>query len=104
MINSNPATVAAKPVACSEVIPRSAPMNVAEMNVNTNVSVVAIILHERVFARLRLGVARVMAIDMGGQISWLRLNRLDYNCDALASAYTSSRDTQSAARSAKFMP
>ena len=93
MINSNPATVAARPVACSVVIPRSAPKNVAERNVKTNVSVVAIILQEIVFARLRLGVARVMAIDMGGQISWLRLNRLDYNCDALAPAYTSSGDT-----------
>ena len=95
--------MAARPVACSVVIPRSAPKNVAERNVKTNVSVVAIILHVTVFARLRLGVARVMSIDLGSQICWLRLNRLDYNCDALASAYASSSDSETAAGSTKFM-
>ena len=68
MTSSNPATVAARPVACSAVIPRSAPMKVAEKYVRRNVSVVATILHVRVLARLRIGVAWLMAFESDEEI------------------------------------
>ena len=68
MISSSPATVAARPVACPVVIPRSAPMKVAEKYVKRNVSVVATTLHVRVLARLRIGVAWLMAFGGGEEI------------------------------------